>query len=81
MIVLLKKILIDIHTTKDNVTFCSARVWFSATMLAYQLFTFIEVLFKHALDYQNYGIGLSTIVASFGAYTFLKQGTEPDGHN
>jgi len=77
MIQLLAKILKDIHTTKDNQTYCSARVWFSLTMISYNLFTLIVCLHDFKFNFQDYGIGLSTVIASFGAYTFLKQNTEP----
>ncbi len=75
------KILNDILTGKDNLTFDAARVVGVLGALAYVGFWCVQVWYQHRFDASEadaYGKGLGLVLLSMSGAVMLKKSTEPE---
>jgi hypothetical protein len=75
---MLKKMLLDILTTKDGNSFDNGRVLGTLVILAFILFSGIDVVETHQFDYKDFGIGAGLVFAGVGFNLKIKETTEPD---
>lgn len=74
---MIKKILTDILTCKDNATFDNGRVLLFLAVICFLIFTAIDVLETHTFEYQEFGIGFGILLAGGGVNLKLKETSEP----
>lgn len=73
----MKKLIQDLFTGKDNVTWDLGRIiWFKGT-LVYFAMTFYSIFKAIAIDPLNWATGFGAIMAAGGAMLMLKKGDEP----
>lgn len=75
----MKKLLLDILTTRDNQTFDNGRVLGVLIILAFLIFSGIDVVMTHTFEYEQFGIGIGATLAGIGVNLKLKENSEPDG--
>lgn len=71
------KILNDVLTSRDNVTFDAIRVLAVATVAVALVLEIYAVVMQKPFDVQAFGIGMSAVFVAVGAA--LKLGAEPIG--
>lgn len=74
---LYKKLLQDILTTADGVSYDIGRVVYFLTFIFYNLFTGIELYITHVFEHANYAAGLSAITMASAVHLRIKKDTEP----
>lgn len=74
---MLKKILIDIHTAKDNESFDQIKILGSIAFIIYNALAFMDVYQTKSFEYHDYALGLGVIFASICGGIWMKKDTEP----
>ncbi len=75
---LIKKLLLDISTTKDGKSFDNGRVLGILIVGCFIVFTAVSIVFTHRFDAVNFGIAVGSIFTGLGINLKLKEGSEPN---
>lgn len=75
---MLRKLLIDILTTKNGQSFDNGRVLGTLSVLAFIVFSAITVIQTHQFAYEQFGLGMGTLFAGVGINLKLKETSEPN---
>jgi hypothetical protein len=74
---MIKKILNDILTCRDNKTFDNGRVLAFLVVFCFLIFTGYDVYTTHSFEYEQFGIGIGATFAGIGLNLKLKETSEP----
>lgn len=74
------KLLKDILTTKDGGSYDNGRVMGTLVVVAFVVFTAIDIFLTHAFKYMDFGTAAGAIFAGVGINLKLKENSEPNNN-
>ena len=74
---LINKLLKDCFTGRDNCTYDVGRILWALSVIAYIVFSGMDVYLTTTFEYEQFGVGLATILGAGGLSLYFKKETEP----
>lgn len=74
---MLSRIFKDCFTLADGETYDLGKILWAISVIVFLTLSILDVIHTKTFEYQDFGIGLGTVLAAGGASLAFKSGTEP----